>query len=384
MATSPMIERTPDAPYRPPAAEPVTLACVPWREMAPPGQIAAWDELACTASEPNPFYESWYLLPSLCHLAGRAEVRFLRFEADGQLAGLMPIAYTRRYYGRPVPNLGNWLHPNAFCGVPLVKRGAETAFWSAVLHWADRNARSSLFLHLTDLPLGSPLHAALESVVEAEGRQAEVVHQEARAMLASGLSAEAYLDASLSGKKRKELRRQANRLADQGTLAFACQTDATGLDEWCAAFLQLERSGWKGKAGSALACSPATAALFRESLAGAAQRGRLERLTLTLDERPIAMLATFITPPGAFSFKTAFDERFARYSPGVLLQCENLAVLDRPDIDWTDSCAAADHPMIDHIWRERRPIGRLSIAIGGPLRRFTFRQLVRAETRSRR
>lgn len=91
------------------------------------------------------------------------------------------------------------------------------------------------------------------------------------------------------------------------------------------------------------------------------------------------MLVNFITPPGAYSYKTAFDERFARYSPGVLIQRENLALLDRTGIDWVDSCAAADHPMIDHIWRERRPVGRLSIAIGGRLRRALFAQLVRAE-----
>ena len=93
------------------------------------------------------------------------------------------------------------------------------------------------------------------------------------------------------------------------------------------------------------------------------------------------MLANFITAPGAYSYKTAFDERYARYSPGVLIQQENLALLDRADIAWCDSCAAADHPMIDHIWRERRSIGRVSIAIGGTLRRALFGGLVRAELR---
>jgi hypothetical protein len=35
--------------------------------------------------------------------------------------------------------------------------------------------------------------------------------------------------------------------------------------------------------------------------------------------------------------------------------------------------------MIDHIWRERRPIGRLSIAIGGKTRRRLFKSLLRLE-----
>ena len=37
-----------------------------------------------------------------------------------------------------------------------------------------------------------------------------------------------------------------------------------------------------------------------------------------------------ISPPGAFSFKTAFDERYARFSPGVLLQLARKAFYPGP------------------------------------------------------
>lgn len=74
---------------------------------------------------------------------------------------------------------------------------------------------------------------------------------------------------------------------------------------------------------------------------------------LDLDERPLALLINFFAPPG-FSFKTAFDEDYARFSPGVLLQQANLDLLDDPAIAWVDSCAAPGHPMIDSVWRERR------------------------------
>ncbi|VWX51406.1 GNAT family N-acetyltransferase [Novosphingobium sp. 9U] len=379
MATRPKTQHP--AEPAPLTGGPGTLACVPWQSLAEPEQVAAWDTLATQTSEPNPFFESWYLLPSLRHLGTESQVQVLRVDVAGQLAGLLPIVRQSRYYRHPFPNLANWLHPNAFCGAPLVSAGAEVPFWQAVLRWADENAGAALFLHLRDLPLGGPLHAALQAVLATSNRQAEIVHREERALLASELTPEAYWDASLSGKKRKELRRQANRLADEGAVQFHRCTDAAGLELWTAQFLALEQAGWKGHAGSALACSPATAALFTESLAGAAERGRLERLTLTLDGRPIAMLATFLSPPGAFSFKTAFDEGFARFSPGVLLQRENLAILSNPEIAWTDSCAAADHPMIDHIWRERREVGRISIAIGGAARRFAFRQIVRHEVK---
>jgi CelD/BcsL family acetyltransferase involved in cellulose biosynthesis len=342
-------------------------------------EVAAWDGLALCAAEPNPFFESWYLLPALAAFDPRGDILMLRFEAGGELAGVMPIARQRRYYGRPIPHLSSWLHANCFLGAPLVAAGLERQFWRALLAWADRHAGGALFLHLRDMPLAGPLHHALSEVLVEQGRHAALMHREERALLASEQSPDDYFEAALSGKKRKELRRQFARLSELGEARFMRYGDARDLDAWIARFLKLEFAGWKGLAGSAIAAEPATAHLFREGLHGAAQRGKLERLTLLLDGEPIAMLATFLTPPGAFSFKTAFDERFARYSPGVLLQRENLAILDRADIAWSDSCAAADHPMIDHIWRERRAIGRLSIAIGGKLRRTTFRLLARAE-----
>jgi hypothetical protein len=92
------------------------------------------------------------------------------------------------------------------------------------------------------------------------------------------------------------------------------------------------------------------------------------------------MLANLVAAPGAFSFKTAYDETLARFSPGVLLQRENLALLARDDIAWADSCAAPDHPMIERIWREKREIVRVSVAIGGRARRAAAALLFRAET----
>ncbi|CCA93631.1 GNAT family N-acetyltransferase [Novosphingobium sp. PP1Y] len=381
MASLPKEERTRPVPATDTVdlrADAGTLSCVPWHHLE--AEIAAWDSLAREASEPNPFFESWYLLPSLRQLPETHRVRILRFERGGRLAGILPVLRAGRYYRWPVPQISSWLHANCFCGAPLVAQGSEHEFWRAILKWADHSPGAALFMHLRAMPLGTPLHAALESVLAEQRRQAALVHLEHRAMLASDLGAQAYLEASLSTKKRKELRRQAKRLADEGELATIRQRDAEGIEAWCDAFLSLEASGWKGKAGSALACDPATESLLRESLAGGALNGKLERLTLTLDGRPLAMLATFLSPPGAFSFKTAFDETYARFSPGVLLQRENLEMLAREDIAWTDSCAASDHPMIDHFWRERRPVGRLSIAIGGRLRRAAFRQFVRAET----
>ena len=359
-----------------PSPAPGRLTARHWRD-AP---LSAWDALAARAAEPNPFYETWHLLPSLKHFDPAGEVQLLVLEQAGQWLGLLPLRREASYYGHPLPHWRNWCHANCFLGAPLVAAGAERAFWRALLAWADHAGGTALFLHLAHLPQSGPLHEALKAELAHQRRPAATVLTEERALLASDLSPEAYLEASLTGKKRKELRRQQRRLGEEGELVVERLADDTALPAWTEEFLALEARGWKGAAGSALACDPRTALLFADALAGAALAGRLERLALRLDGRAIAMLASFRTPPGAFSYKTAFDEAFARFSPGVLLQCENLAVLDDPAIRWVDSCAAEDHPMIDHLWRERRAIARHSIAIGGPPRRALFQLLCRRET----
>jgi CelD/BcsL family acetyltransferase involved in cellulose biosynthesis len=367
----------------PPRAPTLAAVTLPWRAFEGADHLTAWNALASWAVEPNPFFESWSLLPALRALDPQGKVELMIVEGDGALVGLMPVRREKSYYGHRLPHLRGWVHANAFVGAPLVARGCETAFWRALLEWCDAHSAGSLFLHLAQVPLDSPLHAALVAELKRQKRHGAMVMREERALLASPLGSEEYYEASLSGKKRKELRRQHNRLAEEGALAFERSRDGDGIDQWIADFLALEAEGWKGEAGSALASDTATAALFADTMAEAARLGRLERLQLTLDGKPIAMLANLFAGDGAFSYKTAFDERYARFSPGVLLQRENLALLEDRDVKWCDSCAAAGHPMIDHLWRERRAIGRLSISIGGPLRRLAFGAIAAAETRGR-
>ena len=84
------------------------------------------------------------------------------------------------------------------------------------------------------------------------------------------------------------------------------------------------------------------------------------------------MLATLFDKDCGFSFKTCFHEDYARYSPGVLLQREALHLLEQRKIEWIDSCAAPDHPMIDSLWQERRPILALSVPLPRASKRVQF------------
>ena len=342
-----------------------------------------WKSLARRAAEPNPFFEAWFTLPSFEQFADSDAYKIAAYWVGGRLAGLMPIKHSSDYYGHSLPHIGTWLHDHSFCGAPLVAKGHERGFWNALVTCLDQTPGQALFLHLPALPEGGALDKALTAALGDMGRASAIVERTSRAMLASHLGPQEYLAEAMSAKKRKELRRQKNRLGELGDLTFERLEGTECIEPWIEQYLTLEAAGWKGAAGSALKGNPASYAFFADTMYAAAQAGKLERLAMRLDGKPIAMLANFITAPGAYSFKTAFDERYARFSPGLLLQIENLDLLSRKDIAWVDSCAVEGHSMIERIWREKRAFVSRNVAIGGSLRRLTARALMAYETRER-
>ena len=344
-----------------------------------PERVGQWERLARDAAEPNVFAEPWTVMPALHPLERTGDVALAWIaDPEGRLIGVLPLARARRYGRLPVRHTVNWTHANAFCGVPLVRAGAERLFWARLLHLLDRAEEWPGFLHLTGLPEDGPVFAGLCEA--AADRGIAVVHRMERAMLRSPLAPDAYWRANVRKKKRKELNRLANRLAEQGHVEVERLPAQAPVEPWIDAFLTLEHAGWKGRAGSAMTCAPATEAIFRATVSGAHARRRLHALSLTLDGRPVAMLATLLASPGAYSYKIAYDEALARYSPGVLLERQALALLDEPGIEWVDSCAAPGHPMIDSLWGERRAIVRVTVPLAGLRRRATHDVARLAET----
>ena len=115
--------RTGTAPAGPVSAPPSAMRLLTPADIAEPAFIAAWERLVARTSEPNPFFEPWFLLPSLAQWGASNGVVIKAWFHDGRLAGLMPVRRSAAYYGHTVTHAAGWLHANAFCGVPLVAAG---------------------------------------------------------------------------------------------------------------------------------------------------------------------------------------------------------------------------------------------------------------------
>ncbi len=341
--------------------------------------IATWHGVAAQAAQPNIFASPAMVLPALTALDTdhRATIAFVH-DAAGMVIGVAPIV-AKTLPGRiTLPAVGDWGHANGFLSAIAVTAGREECFWDQLITALPAHSPAARCIAIDGLVAHAPIHAGLVAAAAKRGAPVTVDQRIVRAMLATQLDAESYWNDAVRPKKRKELRRQWARLAEQGVVSHgAVDLSGNGYD-WVDEFLQLEASGWKGRHGSALSSAPGTENFFRAAMANVQASGQLCVTALRLDGRAIAMLITLTDRDAGFSFKTAFDEDYARFSPGVLLQREALALLRARNLAWIDSCAAPDHPMIDSLWRERRTVVRVSMPLPGLVNRLTYHAVVRA------
>jgi CelD/BcsL family acetyltransferase involved in cellulose biosynthesis len=186
-----------------------------------------------------------------------------------------------------------------------------------------------------------------------------------RALLAPSGERSLYVEHALSHHRRKEIRRQWRRLSEAGAAVLSAAIDAAAVAGAIDHFLALEAAGWKGRAGTAAADDQNLQRFVRKAVNGLAVEGKVTIDRLFVDGRAIAAAIVLRSGRFAWFWKIAYDEAFARFSPGVML---SVALTEELVADAgvvrADSCATADHPMIDHIWRERLPLCNRLIGVG--------------------
>lgn len=331
---------------------------------------AEWDALVQDASDPNSFAERWFVEASLRHLPRPESLVIMAVRLSGEALDAIFLLHKDGRYGRwPLPAWQNWVHHNQFLGLPVMRKGCEAGAWDALLNHLDSAQGGPLIYYFSELPCDARATRALLDLK----RRPSIVHGYARALMQWGRTPGGYWETAVRKKKRKEIGRLEKRLAEIGTVCCDWSNGASDISAWIEEFLALEAAGWKGARGAALARANATQSFFRDALTAALAQGRAEILRLRAGDQTIAMLVNFLAPPGAYSFKIAYDEAFARFSPGVLIEKANLTKLNDPAFAWMDSCAVENHPMINSLWMERRDMVRVALPGRGLRAKCVFR-----------
>jgi hypothetical protein len=340
---------------------------VEWRPLPQLCPVAAeWWALAARAIEPNVFYEPAFARAA-APVFGQDVGAGLVWSrgTPGRLLGFFPGRVERRRYGVALPVLVGWTHPYGPLGVPLVDREAGAPVIAAWLDHVAGSAELPGIVLLPYLPMENPFARALDDVVGRRGGQVASFDRHRRALLDPGADRAGYLDAALGQKKRKELRRQRKRLADQGAVIVTSTGEPAAVAKGLADFLALEAAGWKGRAGTAAHANAEIQQFLSAAVGALADEGKVRLSCLFVDTRAIAAFVTLTSGTTAWGWKVAYDEAFAQASPGMQILLDvTRELLDDPRIERADSCATENHPMIDHVWRERLLVADRLVNIG--------------------
>ena len=129
------------------------------------------------------------------------------------------------------------------------------------------------------------------------------------------------LVARCSRRVRRNLRNGRSQLAELPGVRWAAASGEGDLLRLFEDFLEVEASGWKGESGTrtAIKYRPRPLALYRDLLAGRPGAGRFEVNALYAEGRCVGaqLCASFGREYAVF--RIAYDERYDRLAPGVLL-----------------------------------------------------------------
>ena len=319
--------------------------------------VPQWEALAADAAEPNPFYEHWMLLPALEAYGAGEDFRCIAVWDDGTLGALIPMRIERRYRGLPVRALCSWRDRNTVIGTPLV-RAKSAAKCIAALLASD----VAPLLEFEYLCAGGTFYGALAEAAAAAGLPWLVTDAFSRALLVRERDPRERFTSNM----KNNLRRTEARVRAFGRLEPVRFSSGDDLARWTEEFMRLEASGWKGRAGSALACREDDRRYTAAILPEAFRRGRLHITGLDLDGKPLARHVLFTAGEGCFTFKIAYDEAYEKCSPGILAEVDNVRqFMETPGWRWIDSNTSRANRTTGRVWKDRHTFQHVVLGLRG-------------------
>ena len=298
---------------------------------------------------------------------------------------------------RALPAIGpaylkNWHHLQSYMGHPIVDRDFGDKALSALFENALTQTGASGRLMMSNVPGAGPMYDAMLRVTSNEDLLMCEIDRHQRAAMMCEFDGDAYLEAALSSKKRKEYRRLKNRLSDCGCLKFETFQEDDDISSWIDDFLHLEGAGWKGRNQTAFNNRQDWVEFLKASTTGLVENNQCKLWRLRLNNQTLAITFAHHAGHQAWLNKITYDENYARYSPGVLLMLEvTKAIGNDPVITEVDSLATPNHPMINRLWRQKISTTDIIISTDSPPAKTWFaitcglikiRRKVRAKAKS--
>ncbi|HET9656845.1 MAG TPA: GNAT family N-acetyltransferase [Kineosporiaceae bacterium] len=306
-----------------------------------PGLARAWDRLAVAAGAPPFLRPGWVELWARCFADGR-ELCVAALRTDGRLDAVLPLLRGRATGGAAAsPTNADIPGFDAVVASP----SAAEALARGLLSHPDGPNRYDLRFMASDGALAEAIR-----ISAAERGDVRAVSALQRRMPRVDVSAGwPEVSQAWSPSRRKTLRRRERRLGERGRMDVEWHLGGGDpVAERCEEGLRLEASGWKGRQGTATLARPRAERYYRGLLDWADRSGLLGVAYLRLDGRPLAAQLMLCQPPALYLIKSAYDEAFGEFGPGVLLLHRVLrSAAENPEIDVVEMLGEAEGYKLD-------------------------------------
>jgi len=268
------------------------------------------------------------------------DVTVATVERDGDLVALMPVVVA----GDGVSTATDWHVP--FTEAIAVDSPALVSLFKGIEESFKRIS--------ADFLLAGSMTELIGSIVLERRPHRRLIRQRSPYVNTAG-NWDEYIG-SRSTKKLRELRRRRRRLAeDLGRVTYA-KFDAAS--DWASALdigFEIEASGWKGEAGTALISDSATERCYRDLAAWAASRKLLEIGILSAGDRAIAFDLSLCDGRSVWLLKTGFAHDLGSYAPGMQIRFDAIADVFKRGLDSYEFTGDAE-PWKDEWTELTRPV----------------------------
>lgn len=266
---------------------------------------AEWEELARETAAPPWVWPGWFTAWNRAFAPGELLVPHCA-RVDGRLRAIGIF----RQCGRRIESAANIHSP--WWGV----LGADSAARSQVVTSALADSRGRMVLR----QLREDAEDELRDACTMDGYRVLSTAVEQAPFVRLDSEWAAYRRIKLSRHQRREIERCRRRLAEEGPVRYEWRSptvDEVGplLDEG----FQVEASGWKGRAGTAILSQESTTVFYTEAARWAAARGWLRLAFLRVRGRPVSFELALEKDGVVSLVKGGYNETAARYGPGIVL-----------------------------------------------------------------
>ncbi|MEP2735979.1 MAG: GNAT family N-acetyltransferase [Erythrobacter sp.] len=334
-----------------------------------------WADLARSASEANIFQSPNFIQQSLRLFADQAPKAVTVWQG-AMLIGLVILRRDAGYAKLPIPFWRSALHHEQFLATPLVRKGCEADFAKGLCQWLDSAPRDCWFLNLSMITADGAIAAALADHCKIDTRAMLTANRFERAAIVPENHGNGSADDLLRPSRRKSIRGAMKRLQKHGDVTIERLSDASELGAWVDDFLTMEDTGWKHENRSSILSCDKETALYRAMIGDAFAADNLHFARLCLDGKPIAYTLDISAPSVSYCLKSAIDQQYRKFSPGVLMEHETLRYyLGEQGLAFVDSCSAPDNVMLNELWPDRKAIMDVAIARQGAIYTAAFRAI---------